>query len=43
MKLNFTLKFSRKAQRGSRGISVLFNLSARGDGWLIPPFRHFAV
>jgi hypothetical protein len=42
-KVKFSLQQAMKAQRGSRGIAVLFlfNLDARCGGWLMPCPSHF--
>jgi hypothetical protein len=41
-KVNFTLEQATKAQRGSRGIALLFlNLSTRWAGWSVPRPGHF--
>jgi hypothetical protein len=34
--IKFALEQATKAQTGSRGISLLFNLGSKGDGWSAP-------
>ena len=36
VKVKFTLEQATKAQTGSRGIAVNFNLGTRWGGWLVP-------
>jgi len=41
VKVKFTLEQATKAQRGSRGTVLLFNLGARWGGWSTPHPGHF--